>query len=315
MSVDPPRRAWLAFLLSLGAPGLGHLYTGSLAAAFGALAVACAGSGFGLFLSMLPSGSAWLGVLGLALVLATPLGIASHAARRGRSGRLLVASGSRRHACYLAWLIAVGLAAVEAGDAIRRELVQPLRASSAGMFPTLQVGDHFYANRRELRRREPRRGDVVVVELALGDDGIFPRDRRPDLPVASFVQRVVGLPGDVIALDGGVLHVDGKPAGVERRGDEVEPTSGRRQQILEEQVAGTRHAIARIPDAPGSDFGPIEIDAGRYFLLGDNRDNSYDSRHYGTVRREHVVAVATHLYFSRAPGGGVRWERIGLLVR
>jgi signal peptidase I len=214
---------------------------------------------------------------------------------------------------YLAYAIAVPLAAGEGVDWTRERIAQPLHVPSAAMFPTLQPGDHLYASRWKIGERQLKRGDVVIVELARSAEGIYPVDQRPDLPVDRFVKRVVGLPGDVIEIRDGSLYVGAQPARLVPRGEVVE--AGLLVRLFGEELGETEHPIARIPGATGRDLEPFRVAPDRYFLLGDNRDNSYDSRYYGTVSRAHVVGLVTHLYFSRRPDGGVEWERVGRVIR
>jgi signal peptidase I len=308
------RRPWLAFLLSLLAPGLGHLYAGSLRYALLALCVAWGVTSVGIALNVIPLDSPYPIAAGALLILATPLCVALHAALRARGGRPLFERRWRRRGAYLAYAIVVQVAAGEAIDWMRERVAIPLHNPTVAMFPTLQVGDYLYASKLELRRRELRRGDVVVVELARTDEGLFPVDERPDLPVDRFLKRIVALPGEVVEVRAGVLHIDSEAARLQPLGTEFESEAGVEVAIYEERLGERSHRIARIRGAPREDFGPLSVPPDRYFLLGDNRDNSYDSRNHGTVTRAHVVGIVSHLYFSIQPGGGVRWERLGRIV-
>jgi signal peptidase I len=165
-------------------------------------------------------------------------------------------------------------------------LVQAFRIPTASMAPTLRVGDHVLVNkfvfgparyrweRRLLPLREPRAGDVVVFR--------FPRDRRRD-----FVKRVVGVPGNRLALDRKRLAVDGR------------------------EVAETAYVVhtdtRAYPDSPllhpyfrhRDNLGPLVVPAGHYFVLGDNRDRSEDSRTWGFVPQGLVRGRTLLVYWSR----------------
>jgi signal peptidase I len=166
-------------------------------------------------------------------------------------------------------------------------LVQAFRIPTASMEPNLQVGDHVLVNkfvfgrtrypweRRWLPLREPRRGDVAVFR--------FPGEPRRDM-----VKRVVGLPGTRVALHRKQLSVDGT-------------------EVVE--AAYVHHADRRAyPDSPLLDtfyrrrdnLTPLTVPSEAYFVLGDNRDMSEDSRFWGTVPRSHLRGRALLVYWSTA---------------
>jgi signal peptidase I len=169
-------------------------------------------------------------------------------------------------------------------------LVQAFRIPTASMEPSLQVGDHLLVNkfvyaptrytweRRLLPLRDPRRGEVAVFR--------FPGQARRD-----FVKRVIGEPGARLALHRKRLTIDGAP-------------------LVE--AAYVRHADRRAyPDSPLLDdffrrrdnLPPFTVPAGTYFVLGDNRDLSEDSRFWGSVPRDHMRGRALLVYWSTEPPG------------
>jgi len=146
---------------------------------------------------------------------------------------------------------------------------------------TLYAGDHILADTRAYDRTGPARGDLVVH--------LSPRDRR-----TTYVKRVAGLPGDTVELKFKLLYVNG------------------------ELVNPTRSVTYRDPKrifpaemSPRDNFGPTVLGPGEYFVLGDNRDNSHDSRFWGSVPRELIIGQAKLVYLSRE-GLVIRLERIGL---
>jgi signal peptidase I len=180
--------------------------------------------------------------------------------------------------------------------------------------------------------REPRRADVVVFEVARQGGRIYPADRYPDLPRDRFVKRIVGIPGDVIEVTGRVVKVNDVP--LDRRG--LEETfvdamgSGLRAGV--EVLGGRSHAIVEDPGASLRNHGPFRVEPGRYYMMGDNRDHSNDSRIWGTVRFEEVKGPAFILYWSWDWNGSwgellrpgtwwsllsekMRWERIGDMIQ
>ena len=155
---------------------------------------------------------------------------------------------------------------------------QSFHLPTRSMEPALLRGDYITTVTRWARAIEPRRGDVVVFE-------------HPKKPGLMVVKRIMGLPGERVSLRDTVLYIDGTPL----RGD---PGVYR----------GPRNAAMEIPE-------PFEIPPGHYYLLGDNRCNSADSRIFGPVPHASLHAKAGIVYFSIADGLSVRWDRFGHLVR
>ena len=230
--------------------------------------------------------------------------------------------------------------------ALRHFLVEPFRIPSGSMFPTLLVGDHLFVNKlsygpripfTDLRLpglREPERGDVVVFEVArplnrLGQRGIQPLDRAPaGTPSEDFVKRVVGLPGDKISLKGGRVHVNGEPLHTFSKGESF-VDGGTALELSYEDLGDCRHAILDDPRSQRLASGTWTVEEGRYFMVGDNRDNSNDSRLWGTVRHEELKGPAFVLYWSWDVNGNMlsffnplnwitaekRWGRVFQRVR
>jgi signal peptidase I len=229
--------------------------------------------------------------------------------------------------------------------AIRAFVVEPYRIPSGSMFPTLLIGDHLFVNKfiygikipfTDLRLpaiREPERGDVVVFTVAKRGTQTYPADRRSDLPREEFVKRVIGLPGDRIDMRDGVVYLNGEPVEAQRLAETFVDEAGR--DLLVEQVSLGDRSF-RILDDPNlalSSTRPISVtvEPGRYFVLGDNRDHSKDSRFWGTVRLAEIKGPAFVLYWSWDFNGSwgellnpgtwwrllterMRWGRIGRAV-
>ncbi|MCP5041196.1 MAG: signal peptidase I [bacterium] len=198
---------------------------------------------------------------------------------------------------------------------IRAMVIEPFRIPSASMFPTLLIGDHLFVNKfiygpripftdyRLPGLREPRRGDVVVFEVARipgfgGNEDIVPADRRPDGRREDFVKRIVGLPGDRIEVRDGQLFVNHEPIAGTRLDRAFEDDQGIDLDMYEETLGECVHGIVDDPLKPGVMRTPIVVDPGRYFMMGDNRDNSNDSRGWGTVRLEEFKGPAFIIYWS-----------------
>ena len=178
---------------------------------------------------------------------------------------------------------------------IRSCVVQAFKIPSGSMEDTLVVGDHLLANKfiygiklpftdaRILKLRDPVRGDVIVFQ--------YPEDRSKD-----FIKRVVGVPGDEIAVRNKQVFVNGVPY---RNPHEVHKDA---QLLTREQ-------------SPRDNFGPVRVPAHSYFMMGDNRDRSYDSRFWGFITDSDIRGKAFIKYWSwDSDSWRVRWERIGRLI-
>ncbi|MBB84597.1 MAG: signal peptidase I [Deltaproteobacteria bacterium] len=231
---------------------------------------------------------------------------------------------------------------------VRQVLIEPFRIPSGSMFPTLLVGDHLFVNKisygprvpftdfRLPGLREPERGDIVVFEIARparpGMRDIMPVDQAPPgSHTEDFVKRVVGLPGDVVAWSPGRLSVNDEPVALTAAGIWTDDR-GQAHVRGTEDLGACRHSVLHNPairnriavqsTLPPS--GVVKVPQGRYFMMGDNRDGSNDSRAWGTVRFEEMKGPAFMLYWSWAHEGNMlaffnplvwftaekRWDRV-----
>jgi signal peptidase I len=169
---------------------------------------------------------------------------------------------------------------------IRAFVAQAYNIPSGSMKPTLLVGDFILVNKLVYRFSEPKRGDIVVFK--------YPID-----PNIDFIKRIVALPGEQVEVKNNQVFINGKPLPLTEvgRGEE----NGVRKFIYEEVMPeGIKHKVQFYEDFPFSkrDFGPVVVPPNHYFVMGDNRDNSEDSRYWGFLPRENIVGKAFVIYFS-----------------
>lgn len=182
----------------------------------------------------------------------------------------------------------------------------PYRMSTGSMIPTVLPGDFIMTDRRIDHSAENyglKRGELVVFK--------YPKNKEKH-----FIKRVIGLPGDEIEIEGMELFVNGE----RRTGKEVSYLERRRDKNIkkgtvafyEKGDSGT-YIVFYIEGTARKNL-IVTVPEGYCFVLGDNRDNSMDSRHWGMVPLIDVVARAKQVYFSVNPEGGIRWGRIGKLL-
>jgi len=197
---------------------------------------------------------------------------------------------------------------------IRSFLFEPFRIPSGSMLPTLLIGDFIFVNKFTYGLRlpvvhtkvvevgEPERGDVVVFRL-------------PTDPSVTYIKRLVGLPGDEVVYRNYRLTINGEEYALER------PHQGERRPIGEpeqatEQLGGVEHNVLLQPQRPSRE-GRFVVPEGHYFMMGDNRDNSQDSRYpaVGYVPERNIVGKAVRVWMSWDFPAAPRWARIGAEVR
>ena len=176
---------------------------------------------------------------------------------------------------------------------IRTFIVQAFKIPSGSMKDTLLIGDHILVNKfiygvklpfvdkTIIPVKTPQRGDVVVFK--------FPEDPKKD-----FIKRVIGISGDVIEIRNKKVYVNGTLLNHDHAF------------FLDPQVLGPH---------PGDNFGPVKVPENALFVMGDNRDHSYDSRFWGFVDLKAVKGKAFIIYWSwNKEKFGVRWVRLGHLI-
>lgn len=190
---------------------------------------------------------------------------------------------------------------------IRTFLFQPFNIPSGSMKATLLVGDYLFVSKYSygyshysfpfspplfsgrIFGSQPNRGDIVVFRL--------PKDDSVD-----YIKRVIGLPGDRVRITGKRVWVNRLALGDAPADDGT----------ASERIDG-RQWLADWGDTEGAELD-LTVPPGMVFVLGDNRGNSKDSRHFGSVPLRDVAGRARQVWFSMAPGGAVRWSRLGQAI-
>jgi signal peptidase I len=176
---------------------------------------------------------------------------------------------------------------------IRAYVIQAFKIPSGSMIPTLLIGDHLLVNkfiygtkipftaRRVLIFKKPERGDIIVFKY-------------PENPKKDFIKRVIATGGDVIEERDKRIYVNGKAV--------IEPY--------------TQHSDSGIRSGndPRDNFRPLTVPKGKVFVMGDNRDQSYDSRYWGFVDLKEIKGKALIIYWSWDPDKWVRVSRLGRLI-
>jgi len=199
---------------------------------------------------------------------------------------------------------------------IRVYLVQAYRISSNSMAPELLEGDHVLVNKLALFIDDPVRGDVVFFNIARDRDKLYAPDRRPDAEHLQYVKRVIGLPGEMVEIRERLIYINGVPEIVEDTNEAIISSKGERTTIQQAKLLNASYRLLNSGNVGIWPSKPLGIEPGRYFFLGDNRGHSYDSRHFGTVRRDAIVGKGWFIYFSIDPEtSSIRWDRIGRRLR
>ncbi|HEU4878347.1 MAG TPA: signal peptidase I [Gemmatimonadaceae bacterium] len=215
---------------------------------------------------------------------------------------------------------------------LRTFIIEAYRIPSGSMVPTLLVGDWLFVNKLVYGPhipftnsnlpgyKDPQRGDVVVFKSPTQID-------QPWDPNPTLVKRLVGQPGDTLYMRKGVLYLNGAvsklnfpPSSEDQVFDTEDPLFEWQKRF---QLASSRFGAA--PAKPSHDnWGPIVIPPGHYFMMGDSRYNSKDSRYWGLVPRENVRGQPMFVYYAYNADDSdkplpfitdIRWSRIGHIIR
>jgi signal peptidase I len=225
----------------------------------------------------------------------------------------------KKKSFYKEWIEPFLIAAIVALF-IRQFIMEAFKIPSGSMIPTLTIGDHLLVNKfiygpripftdsRIFTWKEPKRGEIIVFKY-------------PENETKNFIKRVVGLPGDKIQIINGVLYINDKAVPITPTGPPADKSvegvqSFGRPMFYEEQLGTVEHPIQYLVDQSQRNDGPWLVPKDSVFVMGDNRDNSQDSRVWGFVKYNKILGRALIIYWSwDGDGRWVRWERIGRLIK
>ena len=220
----------------------------------------------------------------------------------------------------------------------RSFIAEPFKIPSGSMMPTLLVGDFILVNKFAYGLRlpvlgtkivpigEPHRGDVFVFRypgFTCMHDGKQVRSGKPcqyplaPVPQMDYIKRVIGLPGDTITYRNKTVYVNGTEIAQTDVGPFVGTgAAGRRMagaEIHEEMIPGAEHQILDSSLMMSGREGTYVVPAGQYFAMGDNRDDSEDSRYWGFVPEQNLIGKAFVIWMNW--DGGIEFNRIGTLIK
>lgn len=196
---------------------------------------------------------------------------------------------------------------------LRSFLVEPFRIPSGSLEPTLLVGDFVAVNKFIYGLRIPvwEKKVIPIATPKKGDVAVF---RWPPDPSYDYIKRVIGVPGDKVSYHNKVLTINGKKANQTFVAYTVDESSGKPVSKYKENLNGTVHDVFIRTDVPAVDFD-IVVPEGNYFMMGDNRDDSADSRFWGFVPDSNLRGKAFLVWMSwNGKTDSVRWSKIGRLI-
>jgi signal peptidase I len=296
-----PRKPLFALAMSFFLPGFGHMYNGDLNRAiwlflsFALLSI----PGVALIALYLPR--SWMMVtltVGLILTLSIWLYAMTDAWRGAtRKQEYFPKIWQTSGAYALTFLLCDALALPLLTVYVMEHQVASFYIPSASMEPGVLRGDIIFADKRYNCpgcKSEVRRGDIAIFT--------YPNNRT-----ISYIKRVIALPGDRVRVDGHSIWINDKLL-------TVSETGSASNNIVTESYANHQWQVQWTSTDNESHKIEMTVPAGEVFVLGDNRSETKDSRNFGPVPLHDVVGRAQQVWFSKAPHGGIRWERLGKLL-
>lgn len=282
---NKPRKPWVAGVLTFVTRGLGHLYAGNPKRGlilFGIEQCLVIALGISTLVYTPDVYSLLLFVaIGIAFAIFCILDAVKIAKTKREQYEL---SKYNRWYAYVGYFIVMSLCISSLiSEGVKANLVKAYKLPSGAMEDTLLIGDHILVDKRS-PARQPQRSDIVIFE--------YPED-----PTKDFIKRVVAIGGDTVEVKNKNVLVNGTA-------------------VTEPYVVHKEANIIPATENPRDNLAPKIVPAGSYFMMGDNRDRSYDSRFWGFVTKDKVKGTVKSIYWSwDREKGAVRWSRIGKKIQ
>jgi len=196
---------------------------------------------------------------------------------------------------------------------LRSFLIEPFRIPSGSLEPTLLVGDFLAVNKFAYGLRLPV-WEKKIIPIATPKTGEIVVFRWPPNPSYDYIKRVIGVPGDEVSYHNKILSINGKEVKQTFIQYTTDESSGKTVAKYRENLNGVEHDIYIQPDAKATDF-TVKVPEGHYFMMGDNRDDSADSRYWGFVSDEYLRGKAFLVWMSwNSKTASIRWRKIGSVI-
>ena len=199
---------------------------------------------------------------------------------------------------------------------LRSFIFEPFRIPSSSMMPTLLIGDFILVNKFSYGVRLPVI-NTKVIDVGKPERGDIMVFRYPKDPSLDYIKRVIALPGDTVGYFDKHVYINGQRISQEPLGlyDGVGQGDKMTGSLLQRELLSLKaHDILIMNERPSIE-GEVVVPEGHYFMMGDNRDNSNDSRYWGTVPEENIVGKAFMIWMNwDSSNNGVDWKRLGSTI-
>ena len=299
------RSPWLAALLSFLMPGVGHVYGGKLVRGliFAIIYGLAIPGALGLLACVGPAPTVWFGLLAVAATFGVVAAAVVDAYRLAVRTRLdYEPKAYNRPSVYLLIGLMIQGSSIGYGLHVRASLFEAFRVTAASMYPTVGLDDRILGNKTAYRRADPQRGDIILFHPPTGDWR------------STYIKRIVAIGGDTVEIENDEVRVNGQKLSRELAGpgaavvDRAGKITQGRIYTEHNGPAEYRIFLADAGSARESDFEGITVPPHHCFVLGDARDNSLDSRHFGPIPDALIKGRVDYLY---CPAGD--WSRFGRL--